>query len=177
MISMIDFTKRWYAIYCRSRFEKKVAEQIERSGIEVYLPLEKTLRQWSDRKKTIYKPLFRSYVFVRVNSRSWFHALNVTGAVCYVTVANERVAIPDNQIEAIRTYLGEIPVDEPLNYFEAGDEVEVLYGVLKGLRGKLVSSKNKKKLIVQIDAINQNITLTLASHLLQKISPPTARYA
>ncbi len=174
---MIDFTKRWYAIYCRSRFEKKVAEQIEREGIEVYLPLEKTLRQWSDRKKIIYKPLFRSYVFVHVNNRSCFQALNVTGAVCYVTIAHERVAIPDNQIEAIRAYLGEILVEEPLSYFEAGNEVEVMYGVLKGLRGKLVSSKNQKKLIVQIDAINQNITLTLASHFLRKVTQPTALYA
>jgi transcription antitermination factor NusG len=174
---MVDFSKHWYAIYTRSRSEKKVAEQIEKNGIEVYLPLEKTLRQWSDRKKIIYKPLFRSYVFVRVNYRSCFQALNVTGAVCYVTIAHNKVAIPDNQIDAIRAYLGEISIEEHLSYFEAGDEVEVLYGVLKGIRGKLVSTKNHRKLIVQITAVNQNITLTLPSHFLQKVNNNTALYA
>jgi transcriptional antiterminator RfaH len=174
---MIDFTKRWYAIYTRSRYEKKVAYQIARSGIEVYLPLEKTMRQWSDRKKIIYQPLFRSYVFVRVNNRSCYEAINVSGAVCYVTIAHERIAIPDYQIEAIRAYLGEIDIDEPIDYFEVGDEVEVLYGVLKGLRGKLLNSRNHKKILVQIEAINQDFTLTVASQYLRKVSQPTVLYA
>jgi transcriptional antiterminator RfaH len=166
---MIDSTKRWYAVYTRSRAEKKVALQLEKSSIELYLPLQKTLRQWSDRKKIVYEPLFRSYVFVRVNNKDYFKVLNIFGSVRFVTIAHEAIPIPDCQIDAIRTYLGELILDEPLTYFEVGDEVEVLYGALKGLRGELVSDKNMRKLIVRIDAVYQNITLTLPSHLLKKL--------
>jgi transcriptional antiterminator RfaH len=165
---MIDSTKHWYAVYTKSRAEKKVAQMLERNGVEFYLPLYKTLRQWSDRKKMIYEPLFRSYVFVKVNYKDFLNVINVPGAVRFVTIGHEKIAIPDCQIDAIRTYLGELIIDQPLSYFEKGTEVEVLYGPLKGLRGTLISMKNQRKLIVQIDAIYQNITLTLPAHLLKK---------
>jgi transcriptional antiterminator RfaH len=168
---MIDFKKRWYAIYTKSRAEKKAAEILERNGIEVYLPLQKTIRQWSDRRKMVYVPLFRSYVFVNVKQKEFYSVLNTPGVVRFVTIGHEKIAIPECQIDAIRAYLGEIQIDEPLSYFEKGSEVEVVYGALRGLKGILISDKNQKKLIVQINAIYQNITLTLASHLLKRISP------
>jgi transcriptional antiterminator RfaH len=166
---MIDSVKRWYAVYTRSRAEKKVALHLEKQGIEMYMPLVKTLRQWSDRKKIIYEPLFRSYVFVKVNNKDYYEVLSVPGAVRFVKIAYEIISIPECQIDAIRTFMGEIEITEPLSYFETGNEVEVAYGTLKGLRGKLISTKNQRKLIVQIDAVYQNITLTLPSHLLKKI--------
>jgi transcriptional antiterminator RfaH len=167
---MIDSTKRWYALYTRSRAEKKVAEVLEQSQIEVYLPLQKTLRQWSDRRKWVYEPLFRSYVFVKIEKKDFHHVLNVFGVVRFVTIAHEKIAIPECQIDAIRAYMGELIIEQPLSYFQKGGEVEVVYGPLKGIRGSLVSVKNQRKLIIQIDAIYQNITLTLPSHLLKKIS-------
>ncbi len=167
---MSPFNKHWYAIYTRSRAEKKVARQLEEMGIEVYLPLEKTLRQWSDRKKIVYMPLFKSYVFVRVNNKESYYAIQVFGAVCYVCIQHSRVAIPDSQIEAIKTYLGELTIDEPISYLQVGNHVEVIYGVLKGLKGKLISTRNQRKIVVQIAGINQNLTLTLPSTLLRKIT-------
>ncbi len=158
----MDATKRWYALYTKSRAEKKVAEELQRDGVEVYLPLQKTLKLWSDRKKMVHEPLFRSYVFVKVR-------LAYPGAVCYVTIGNEKVSIPEAQIEAVRTYLGEREQTEPLEYFQYDDAVEVAFGPLKGLRGSLIDARDHRKLMVQIDAINQNITLTLPSHLLKKV--------
>lgn len=166
---MLDATKRWYALYTKSRAEKKVAEQLEQKNVEVYLPLQKTLKQWSDRKKMVEEPLFRSYVFVRVSNEDYLEALNTPGVVCFVTIAREKIAIPDYQIAAVKTYLGEQEWEKSLDYFEEGNEVEVAYGPMKGLRGVLQSAKDHRKLIVQIDAINQNITLTLPAHLLNKV--------
>ena len=133
------------------------------------MPLQKTLKQWSDRRKTIYEPLFRSYVFVRVDNTDYMEALTVPGIVRYVTIAGERIPIPNCQIEAVKTYLGEISLQQEISYFSVEDEVEVAYGALRGLRGKLLSAKDQRRLIVRIDAINQNITLTLPAHLLKKI--------
>lgn len=166
---MMDSNKRWYAVYTKSRFEKKVAEELEKKDIEYYLPLQKSLRQWSDRKKHIEEPLFKSYIFVRVSNKDYLKVLTTNGVVCYVTIGKEKIAIPDYQIEAVRTYLGERTIDKTLNYFEKGSEVEIAYGSLKGLRGQLIDARDNRKLIVQIDAINQNITITLAAHLLKKV--------
>ncbi len=169
---MIDSTKRWYAVYTKSRFEKKVAEELEKKKVEYYLPMQKSLKQWSDRKKYIEEPLFKSYIFVKVSNQDYLDVLTTNGAVCYVTIGKEKIAIPDFQIEAVRTYLGEQEIDKTMGYFEEGNEVEVAYGSLKGLRGKLISAKDSRKLMVQIDAINQNITITLAAHLLKKVVKP-----
>lgn len=144
---MIDSTKRWYAVYTKSRFEKKVAEELEKKKVEHYLPLQKSLKQWSDRKKYVDEPLFKSYIFVRVSNQDYLEVLTTNGVVCYVTIGKEKIAIPDYQIEAVRTYLGEQTIDKTIDYFEEGNEVEVAYGSLMGLRGQLVDAKDSRKLI------------------------------
>ena len=57
---------KWYAIYTNPRAEKLVHLRLEETGVEAFLPLQKTYRQWSDRKKLVEKPLLSSYVFVKV---------------------------------------------------------------------------------------------------------------
>jgi transcription antitermination factor NusG len=57
---------KWYAIYTRPRWEKKVNGLLEAKGIESYCPLNRVRRKWSDRIKTIEEPLFKSYVFVKI---------------------------------------------------------------------------------------------------------------
>ena len=58
---------QWYAVYTRPRWEKKVASLLTKKKIENFCPLNKVVRQWADRKKTVYEPLFTSYVFVNTS--------------------------------------------------------------------------------------------------------------
>jgi len=171
---MIELKRRWYALYTKSRAEKRVASFLEDFGFESYLPLQKTLKQWSDRKKIVYEPLFRSYVFVKANEYNCSKALQIPGAVYYVSFNRQKVTVPEFQIEAIKTFLGQKDISGPLECFEIGNYVEVIYGSLMGLRGELISCRNHRKLIIRIDAINQNIALTLPSHLLKKIARSSA---
>jgi len=62
-------TKNWYAVYTRPRAEKKVADALTKKKIENFSPINKVIRQWSDRKKIVYEPLFTSYVFVKVSEQ------------------------------------------------------------------------------------------------------------
>ena len=73
--------KSWYAVYTNSRAEKRVSDRIEELGIETFLPLQKTLRQWSDRKKLVEKPLISSYVFVKIIPREYFAVRKIDGVV------------------------------------------------------------------------------------------------
>jgi hypothetical protein len=41
----------WFVVYTKPLTEKKVADRLCLLGIESYLPLYTTIRQWSDRKK------------------------------------------------------------------------------------------------------------------------------
>jgi transcription antitermination factor NusG len=159
--------KIWYALYTKSRNEKKAHAALLSSGIESFLPLIKNLKQWSDRKKWVEEPLFRSYLFVHIFPAEYYTVLNAFGVVRYVTFEGHAVVVPPQQILAIKQYLNaEDSSQETLPVFEQGDKVEIFRGALKGLTGKLIRLQGKQKVIIEIESIGQSITLTIpGSHL------------
>ena len=163
-----DNPKNWYALYTKPRNEKKAFESLGEAGIEAYLPLIKTLKQWSDRKKWVEEPLFRSYIFVHIDKSDYFKVLNVFGIVRYITFEGKAVAIPENQIQAIKQYVGKDfePLDETKE-FSIGDKVEVVKGSLMGLQGRLVSIKNKQKVKIEIEAIAQSVYVSVPKSFLE----------
>ena len=152
------FDKKWYAIYTKPRWEKKVARLLDDKKIENYLPLQKILKQWSDRRKWVREPLFRSYVFVHIIPYEYLPTLQTPGVVRFVAFERQPVSIPPVQIEAIKIFIstGEemIEVTEDM---EVGDKVVVMRGSLKGLEGTLVSISKKKRVKVMIEGIQQSL--------------------
>ena len=129
----------WHAVYTKPRWEKKVAALLEAKGIEYYCPLNKVVKQWSDRKKTVLEPLFKSYVFVHVaESRRW-ELLNIPGIINYVTWLGKPARIKESEIATIRKFLKEFHtvevVEGPL---EINTKVKVTQGVLMNYHGILL---------------------------------------
>ncbi|MEN8224113.1 MAG: UpxY family transcription antiterminator [Bacteroidota bacterium] len=154
--------KIWYALYTRSRSEKQVSDLLDRAGFEVYLPLQKTLKQWSDRKKWVEEPLFRSYIFVHITPPEYYGVLNTPGAVRYVTFEGKAVPIPPQQIEAIRQFVDtgqELP-DVELD-LEPGSRIDIIAGPMKGISGELMEIMGKKKVRIEIDGLGQSVLLEL----------------
>ena len=150
-----DPITQWYALYTRSRHEKKVERQLDDKGIESYLPLRKVLHQWSDRKKWVEEPLFRCYVFVHVNAKDRLRALQTYGAVRVVSFNGKPAVVKEVEIEKIRRILREIPTVESCLNVKEGDIVEIVRGPLVGLRGRLVQIRNEHRLVMAIDSIHQ----------------------
>jgi transcriptional antiterminator RfaH len=163
-------TCHWYALYTRPRSEKIVHGRLLEAGVESFLPLYKTIRKWSDRKKIIEVPLFASYIFVKVNSKQYFEALKVFGAVRYITFEHKAVPIPEYQINNIKILVGaDVGFLISSAKLNTGDLVEVVHGVLSGLRGELVRIKKKDKVVVRIDKIDQNLIIDIPAVYLKKI--------
>ena len=159
--------KKWYAIYTKPRWEKKVAAWLDEKGIENYLPLVKTLKIWSDRKKWVQEPLFKSYLFVHVDMKEYIPALQTPGAVKYVSFENKAVSIPPLQIEAVKTFIesGEDFLTD-IPDIKIGDRVLIVRGSLMGLQGTLVEYKQKHRVRIMIDGIQQSLHLNIPlSHL------------
>jgi len=154
--------KIWHAIYTRSRNEKRVAELLGQQGIEHYLPLVKKVRIWSDRKKIVEMPLFSSYVFIHITEREYYQCLNTPGIVKFVSFEKKRVAIPDYQIQAIRTYVetGEEFIPNESDY-TIGKRVKVIRGEMKGLEGRLTQILGKQRVKVEIESIQQSLFLQI----------------
>lgn len=160
----------WFALYTKSRNEKKVHELLVARGIESFLPLQKTLKQWSDRKKWIEEPMIRSYVFVRITEREYFEVLNTPGAVRFIFFEGKVAVIPDWQINAIREILAsgeEVEVTD--QYLEAGDKVLIKRGPFRDMPGELISFKGSRKVVLRIDHIGHSILLTISPGNLKKV--------
>lgn len=154
--------RKWYAIYTKPRWEKKLAEYLVEKGIEHYLPLMKTLKQWSDRKKLVSEPLFKSYIFVHVNKMEYLPAIQTPGAMNYVSIEGRPVAVRPQQIEAIKLFMesGDDPFTESPDV-KIGDRVQVILGSMKGLEGTLVERNNKQRVRILIDGIQQSIHIRI----------------
>src|SRR5512138_2508364 len=99
--------KRWYAIYTKPRWEKKVHARMAERGLESYCPLNKVRKQWSDRIKLVEEPLFKSYVFVRVSPEDQTRVRMVDGVLNYVYWQGKPAVVRDEEIDAIRRFMNE----------------------------------------------------------------------
>lgn len=155
----------------QAALEKKVARLLDDKKIETYLPLYKILKQWSDRRKWVQEPLFRSYVFVFIEPNEHLPVLQTQGVVKFITFEKQAVVIPPVQIEAVRTFInsGEEKITEEVN-INVGDRVMIIRGPLKGLQGTLVSFSNRKRVRIMIEGIRQSLYIKVPPSFLSVIT-------
>ena len=152
---VLDQKPRWYAVYTRSRAEKKLHTLLLQKNIECFLPLIKTLSMRLDRKKWIDVPLLPSYLFVNITEKDYFSVLNTPGAVSYVCFGGQPVAIPEDQINSLFTIItsSEQDIEVHQGHFEEGDLVEVKAGPLRGAKGEVVEIRGKQRLLLRFGAL------------------------
>ena len=160
----------WYAAYTRSRAEKKAFSELQRQGIDAYLPLQKRLKKWSDRRKWVEEPLLRCYIFVNIDMNDYYRVLNTRGIVSYITFEGRAVPIPDNQIEVLRKIVAtEADVEVTADNFTPGDKVKVVSGPMHGLEGELVDFRGNRRVMVRIDHIGQQLLISIPAGFLEVV--------
>ena len=161
---------KWYAIYTRPRAEKLVYQRLVEVEIETFLPLQRTFRIWSDRKKLVEKPLLPSYIFVKTAKNNFPKIYNTTGVVKFISFEGQPVSIPQKQIDNLRLLINsDAEIEVSSDKFSAGDSVEVMSGVLAGLTGELIKIGTKNRVIVRIDRLDQNLILKIPKAFLRKV--------
>lgn len=160
--------KQWYVVYTRSRAEKKVRQELEYKNIESFLPLQKKLRQWKDRKKWVEMPLITCYCFVHINRKEYDEVLHTDNVVCYITFEGKAAVIPNHQIENLQKMLRQYDFDVTVTTenFKPGKQVEVVAGPMIGMRGELVEIRGKNKFIIRFSQINSIFAVEIpAAHI------------
>src|SRR6185312_3514041 len=159
-----EIRKTWYAVYTRPRWEKKVASLMLENGIENYCPINKVTRQWSDRKKVVLEPVFKGYVFVRLEeSRKW-EVKDISGVLNFVYWLGKPAKIRDEEIDVIRKFLNEFTdVQVESKGFVVNSEVRIRQGVLINYHGIVVEVLGNRA-VVKIDTLD----LQLSAHFDKK---------
>ena len=138
--------KFWIALYTRPRSEKRVKETLDKMGVETFLPIQKQMRQWSDRKKLADVVVIPMTIFVNISKENLPLIINHPLILRpFAFPGSKDIAkIPVNQIEQLKFILGQsdYPVYFDTSVFQVHDKVRVLRGPLMGLIGEVINSDN-----------------------------------
>jgi len=141
--------KKWYALYTRPRWEKKVNDLLTRKGMEAYCPLNRVRRRWTDRTKIVQVPLFTSYVFVNITEAEKGEVRFTDGVVNFVYWERKPAIIRNEEIELIKKFLRDYEDVEvrPITLTE-GQRVRIRTGVMMNKEGVVVQIKNNRAVVV-----------------------------
>lgn len=158
----MDTVYRWYALYTKSRAEKKVYEELRLRGIDTYLPLRKELKQWSDRKRWREVPIINSYVFVFITTDDFLRVYEAKGVVSYVSQKGRPVAIPDREIEAMKkTVASNLSFNVEPSNIQKGQIITIASGPLKGITGEVMEVQGNKKFFLRISHIGYTLVVNM----------------
>jgi len=163
--------KKWLAVYTKPRWEKKVDGTLLRKGINSWCPLQKVEKQWSDRKKIIEEPLFRSYVFVNIAEDERVKVLQTEGVLNFVHYLNKPAIIKDEEITIIKSYLLEREATisvESMQYFRENDKVVISHGVFMDNTGTVIRASGNKKIYVRLESLGQVMVVEFPANYVSK---------
>jgi transcription termination/antitermination protein NusG len=151
----------WYALYTNPRHEKVVAKQLNERRVENFLPLYRTWHRWKDRCKQVDLALFPGYVFVRIEEQNKLQVLKTPGAVNLVSFNGKLAAVPEPEIETLRSALQNQVFAEPCPYLKVGRKVRVVRGPMAGAEGILSRKRDKYRVVISVEVLMRSVALEI----------------
>ena len=150
---------KWFVLYTKPNFEIKVAEAINSMGIEAYCPVYKQVRQYSDRKKKIIKPLIPSYIFLKLIEEDRNKVFMIPGVVRYLFWLGMPAQVMEKEIELLKGNLNDNYDEVLISQLTKGKEYTIPSGPLKGRTGTVLDVL-KNKLRLELPSLGLFVTLT-----------------
>ncbi len=141
-------------------------------GLEAYLPLYRSLRRWSDRKKIVNACLFPAYVFCRFHRRDRLTVLNLPSAISIVSFGDAPAPVPDAEIDAVRTVLASQRPAGPWPFLASGQRVRIRSGAMVGLEGLLVGQKDVWRVVVSVTLLQRSVAVEIDRDMVEPVRSP-----
>jgi transcription antitermination factor NusG len=163
--------KKWLVFYTKSRSEKAAYKSLTKFGFEAYLPMQKVLRQWSDRKKKVEVPLFNSYLFVFDLESSITDILKTPGISWNIRHNGKPAFLRESELATIKRFIDSGLTIEigTIQDLEKGDQVKIMDGPMKGAVGFLCGEYNDQKFSIELETIDQVMKVSVDKGLLKKV--------
>ncbi len=149
----------WFAVQTRSRYENLVATLLRGKGYELFLPIYKSRRRWSDRIKELELPLFPGYLFCRFNPLDRFPILVTPGVMQVVGVGKIPIPVDDLEIAALETAIRSGLPRQPWPFLQIGQKVKIECKPLCGLEGILVEFKGRHRLVLSVTLLQRSVAV------------------
>jgi transcription antitermination factor NusG len=154
----------WYALHVRSRHEFIVCSELERKGIDTFLPSITKLNQWKDRKKHVEFPLFPGYLFVHIASdpEEFSRAIKTRGTVTFVSLTPGcPTPVTPEEISSLKIMLESGEKVDVYPHLREGTPVRVRRGVFQGAEGILEKKDNQHEFIVSIKLLGKSVGVNI----------------
>ena len=150
--------KKWFVVYTRPQQELKVAQQLTAMGITNYCPTITLIKQYSDRKKKVIKPLLSSYVMVQLEEKERNKVFDCSGIVRYLFFLGKPAVVPAYEIELMQDHLNGVYNDSKVTALGVGDSHTITEGPFSGVSGRVVETNNTK-VKLELASLGMRITL------------------
>lgn len=160
---------KWYPVYTNPRAEKKAYEALISKGINVYLPLHRQLKQWSDRRKWVEEPFLKSYLFVNIAEQEQADVLMTKGISRFLYFSGKPAVMPDKQINELKLLMAspyELEITE--EDLQPGEKIIIKAGALKGMTGEVISRRSQRQLILRLESIGCSIIVNVTASLIER---------
>ena len=124
---------------------------------------------WKDRVKHVEIPLFSGYLFGYFALQDKVAVLETVGVARLVGINGTPVPIPEEQIVAVRTLMEHRLPCSPHPYLVEGMRVRIKCGLLAGTEGILIAKKQKHRLVISVDIINQAVAVEVDSAAIEPL--------
>ena len=152
--------KNWFVLYTKVNQELKVIEQLKEMNISCYCPTVMIVKQYSDRKKKIIKPLMPSYVFVFIEEGRRSDVFSIFGIVRYMFWLSKPAVVRGSEIELMKQYLTGLYQSVSLTKFTRGQFHKISEGIFAGNIGKVVETQ-KNKIKLELESLGMTVSLRL----------------
>jgi transcription antitermination factor NusG len=161
---------QWYSIQTRYRFERKVTSQLQRKGLQTFLPLLEESHRWSDRRQPVYIPLFSGYTFALFDLSAGvrMELLHTEGVIGLISVRGVATPIPVKQIDDLRSLLSQKVPCTLHAFLSVGQKVRIRGGCLDGLEG-ILEQRGEKNLVISLESIQRAVAITIEGYELEMI--------
>lgn len=166
----------WYALYTRSRHEKRVADQLAARSVKFFLPLYRSMHRWNDRSRAVELPLLPGYLFVNIVLQDKLLALQIPGVVRLLSFRGVPLPLPDSDVEQIRDALHANLSMEPHQYLRAGARVRVRCGPFEGAEGYVVRNKSHFRVVISLHLLLRSIAVELDAADVEVAPEPFRRH-
>jgi transcriptional antiterminator NusG len=154
----------WFALYVKSRHEFITNGELQKKGIETFLPSVKISRQWKDRKKLIDFPLFPGYLFIHIYPKpeEFINVYKTRGAVNLISARQGYPSpVPLEEIKSLRLLIESGKELDIYSHIKEGTWVRVRRGPLKGAEGILDKKEDHYMFMVNIKLLSRSIGLKI----------------
>jgi len=159
----------WFIYYTYPKSERIVKNEFEKRNFEVFLPLIKIKRIWSDRIKELEVPLFSNYIFIKSNKCDIYKIIKHPKIVKYLAFEGKPSVLKDEEIICIKKFLNNSNDIAIGSRIMGGDCVKIISGPLKGLTGKLIETKNSKRFEIYLTELKQTMSIGICLENVEKI--------